>query len=342
MTRPIQLDKTYGVLHTENYFSFLGFAKKIGSRQTQKIDVFLDDKLIDTIEANEFIQKIDDMYDVENKAFKYNLPSEHIGKKAIISFKNHDSGEELLNSPYTLIDKNHENFNEAKFLHSLSEPLSEELKNMYKPNCIGFLATKENLEDEEFMGYIKELMERFPDVEFKGFYINSQAIKSSKNTLNFIEFISISNIKDIIENIEIFIFNNYKVTLEVQLFSKIRESCKNILALHSNFSIPNYKSLTIKEIEKYWEETLNKLINNYEKLGFELNDISQDKSYYKSYSNAIYRKFNLGKPITDLEQNSYEYSNFKTIEYALLNKEFKEFYFHTVLGQIDILNGNNK
>ena len=264
MTRPIQLDKTYGVLHTESFFSFLGFAKKVGSDETQKIDVFLDDKLIDTIEANEFIQKIDDMYDVESKAFTYNLPTQYIGKKAIISFKNHDSGEELLNSPYTLIDKNHEKFNEAKFLHSLSEPLSEELKNTYKPNCIGFLATKENLEDEEFMGYIKELMERFPDVEFKGFYINSQAIKSSKNTLNFIEFISISNIKDIIENIEIFIFNNYKVTLEVQLFSKIRESCKNILALHSNFSIPNYKSLTIKEIEKYWEETLNKLINNYE------------------------------------------------------------------------------
>ncbi|WP_141052033.1 hypothetical protein [Aliarcobacter cryaerophilus] len=119
MTSPIQLGKTYGVLHTESFFSFLGFAKKIGSDETQKIDVFLDNKLIDTIEANEFIQKIDDMYDVESKAFKYNLPSEYIGKKAILSFKNHDSGEELLNSPYTLIDKNHEKFNKAKFLHSL-------------------------------------------------------------------------------------------------------------------------------------------------------------------------------------------------------------------------------
>ena len=178
MTRPIQLDKTYGVLHTESFFSFLGFAKKVGSDETQKIDVFLDDKLIDTIEANEFIQKIDDMYDVESKAFTYNLPVQYIGKKAIISFKNHDSGEELLNSPYTLIDKNHEKFNEAKFLHSLSEPLSEELKNMYKPNCVGFLATKENIEDEEFMGYIKELIERFPDVEFKGFCFNNSFLRA--------------------------------------------------------------------------------------------------------------------------------------------------------------------
>ncbi len=103
---------------------------------------------------------------------------QYIGKKAIISFKNHDSGEELLNSPYTLIDKNHEKFNEAKFLHSLSEPLSEELKNMYKPNCIGFLATKENLEDEEFVEYINELMDRFPDVEFKGFCFNDRQKKA--------------------------------------------------------------------------------------------------------------------------------------------------------------------
>ena len=147
MTRPIQPNKTYGVLHTENCFSFLGFAKKVGSDETQKIDVFLDDKLIDTIEANEFIQKIDDMYDVESKAFTYNLQIKYIGQKSTISFKIHDSQEDLLNSPYTLIDKNHEDFNEAKFLHSLSEPISEEMKNMYKPNSIGFLATKDNLED---------------------------------------------------------------------------------------------------------------------------------------------------------------------------------------------------
>ncbi len=342
MTSPIQLGKTYGALHTESYFSFVGFAKKVGSDETQKIDVFLDDKLIDTIEANEFIQKIDDMYDVESKAFTYNLPTQYIGTKAIISFKNHDSGEELLNSPYTLIDKNHEGFNEAKFLHSLSEPLSEELKNMYKPNCVGFLATKENLEDEEFVGYIKELMEKFPEVEFKGFYTKLADIQNIKDSLKFIQFTAISEIKIVIENIEIFVFNNYNIQYEYSLFNRIRTSCKNILALSSNLSVPNYKILSMEELEKYWEAPLAKFINHFEKLGFEESDISKDKSYTKSYSNAIYRKFNLDKPITNLEQNAYKYFNFKNIEYTLSNKEFKEFYFNMVLGQIDILNGNNK
>src|SRR5574344_2188656 len=195
MISPIQTGKTYGVLHTESFFSFLGLA--------QKIDVFLDDKLIDTIEANEFIQKIDDMYDVENKAFTYNLPTQYMGKKAIISFKNHDSGEELLNSPYTLIDKNHESFNEAKFMHSLNEPLSEELKNMYKPNCVGFLATKENLEDEEFIEYINELIKDFPEYDFKALYFDKNSVKEIKEKFKNSSFklIEIKDIKDVFENL---------------------------------------------------------------------------------------------------------------------------------------------
>ncbi|MCT7528300.1 hypothetical protein N5T79_04025 [Aliarcobacter cryaerophilus] len=244
MISPIQLGKTYGVLHTESFFSFLGFAKKVGSDETQKIDVFLDDKLIDTIEANEFIQKIDDMYDVENKAFKYNLPSEYIGKKAIISFKNHHSGEELLNSPYTLIDKNHEKFNEAKFLHSLNEPISEEIKNMYSPNSIGFLATEENLADEEFVGYIKELMVRFPDVEFKAFCFNYNEKELLKELYSIdIENIIISNITQMTEKINVFIHTINHINLVPNL---LKQNICNIWfinnAYNSNLTVKQYDS----------------------------------------------------------------------------------------------------
>ncbi|WP_148570521.1 hypothetical protein [Aliarcobacter cryaerophilus] len=429
MTSPIQLGKTYGVLHTESFFSFLGFAKKVGSNEIQKIDVFLDNKLIDTIEANEFIQKIDDMYDVESKAFTYNLPIQYIGKKAIISFKNHDSGEELLNSPYTLIDKNHEKFNEAKFLHSLegnfdnekiqninpkdsigflatednilnkdliklinvfleqnletrfkafyfnnqqkklisekfnkylsqidfiipkdiydlasstsiyihsstanekpkdtgyykiwqvlnqikanmfminifeevdekeyskslklvdnckiefeksivskifeddgrynefcfmnsiNQPISEEMKNMYKPNSIGFLATKENIEDEEFMGYIKELIERFPDVEFKGFCFNENE-KNLLEKLN-IEIFLISNITQITEKTNLFIQTLKHINLVPFLITQnIYYIWFTNEAYNSNLTVYNYdsdkdpynfKSFNYKDTEK--------------------------------------------------------------------------------------------
>ena len=243
MTRPIQLDKTYGALHTENFFSFVGFAKKVGSDETQKIDVFLDDKLIDNIEANKFIQKIDDMYDVENKAFTYNLPAQYIGKKAIISFKNHDTQDELLNSPYTLIDKNHEKFNEARFIHSLNEPISEELRNMYKPNCVGFLATKENLEDEEFVGYIKELMKRFPEVEFKGFCFTESGNNRLKNFIN--------------NKISIMVINQYEELLNTEILISTPDfingniNFTNIFVNHlQNICLLNYHSINKNKLIK--------------------------------------------------------------------------------------------
>lgn len=65
--------------------------------------------------------------------------------------------------------KGHEKFNEYRFLNSLAFVDEAKVKDLYCPNAIGFLATEENLSDEEFVGYIKELMVRFPEVEFKGF-----------------------------------------------------------------------------------------------------------------------------------------------------------------------------
>lgn len=306
MISPIQTGKTYGVLHTESFFSFLGFAKKVGSDETQKIDVFLDDKLIDTIEANEFIQKIDDMYDVESKAFTYNLPVQYIGKKTI-SFKNHDSGEELLNSPYTLIDKNHEKFNEAKFLHSLSEPLSEELRNMYKPNCVGFLATKENLEDKEFVEYINEIIKDFPEYDFKALYFDKDSIKEIKNkfqhsNLNLIE---LKSAKNIFENLEILIFNynnDNEIILTTYLINNFKEILPIGIRLNNNMTILEYSNsinvyfkkffenielfnLTNKDLEKYGNNFLKLFYVGHAKkhnidINFNSNDNLKKELYY--------------------------------------------------------------
>lgn len=213
MISPIQTGKTYGVLHKDSFFTFLGFAQKVGSDEIQKIDVFLDDKLIDTIEANEFIQQIDDMYDVENKAFTYNLPIQYIGKKAIISFKNHDSGEELLNSPYTLIDKNHEKFNEAVFVHSLEVNFdTEKIEKLNPKDSIGFLATKDNLLNEDFIKLLNTLFEKSLDTRFKAFYFNKEQKKLISEKFNKykskIDFILPKDIYDIASNTSIYIHSS--------------------------------------------------------------------------------------------------------------------------------------
>ena len=317
MTRPIQLDKTYGALHTENFFSFVGFAKKVGSDEPQKIDVFLDDKLIDNIEANKFIQKIDDMYDVESKAFTYNLQIKYIGQKSTISFKNHHSGEELLNSPYTLIDKTHEKFNEAKFLHSLSEPLSEELRNMYKPNCVGFLATKENLEDDEFVEYINQIMNDFPAYKFVALYIDKNLIKEIKNkfqhsNLNLIE---LKSAKDIFENLEVYLSNyekTFKDRFEMPIMNLLRYKSNDIALLPLGLNRDKY--LTLREFENQNKVYFKKLLDNLEYLGFNKDDIDKYgnsfnaisfKSYSEKYNIDI--DFNLSETV----RKAYLYYNLK-------------------------------
>ena len=317
MTSPIQLGKTYGVLHTESFFSFLGFAKKVGSDEIQKIDVFLDDKLIDTIEANEFIQQIDDIYDVENKAFKYNLPSEYIGKKAILSFKNHDSEEELLNSPYTLIDKNHEKFNEAKFLQSLNEPISEEIQKMYSPNSIGFLATKENLEDEEFMNYIKELTTRFPEVELKGFCFDKiQNINNSLN-INGVKFIVVNSIGTLIPQIQIFISNYKNPVLSNKLYKIIQ--LKTDYVLFSNYN--NVNEYHKKLIDVDIEYIRNIMIKNQEI--FEVDSVELNtKNLYEIFHKIHCKNTNIDETIDIYNLTRHQYAFSIVIKFAFISKTY--------------------
>ncbi len=315
MTSPIQPDKTYGVLHTESFFSFLGFAKKIGSNETQKIDVYLDDKLIDTIEANKFIEKIDDMYDVENQAFSYNLPTEYIGKKATISFKNHDSQDELLNSPYTLIDKNHESFNEARFIHSLNEPISEDLKNMYKSNSVGFLATKENLEDDEFVEYINQIMNDFPAYKFVALYIDKNLTKEIKNKFgnNSLELIELKDKKDIFANLEVYLSNyqkNLQSRIENSIIYYLINNATNIIGigLLLNFN------MTLKKFEEDNQIYFGKLLNSLDLLGFDNDDIKKyGSSFYEIYfkKNSERYNINIDFDINETMKKGYVYYNLK-------------------------------
>ncbi|MCT7580025.1 hypothetical protein [Aliarcobacter butzleri] len=318
MSSIIQLDKVYGVVHNKDYFSFFGFAKKIGSNEIQKIDIYLDDEMIDTIKANEFIEKIDDMYDVENQAFSYNLPFKYIdGVKHQISFKNHNSNEELLNSPYILIDKDHEDFNEARFLHSLNEPISEELKDMYKPNSIGFLATKENLEDEEFMEYIEYISDNFRNNEINCFYYSGapSSNKILKNIQN-IKFIFISSIKDILPNIEIYIHNlniqNNKLRNSI-LFDFNNIFCVTFIKNNSNLTLEEHSRILMKPGFIYYD---NPTYFGFTEENIKLSNGNMHTMIYSSF-------FGLNTKL-NLRQTMKEYQILNIMS-AFTSKKFKEY-----------------
>lgn len=206
MILPKNSQKSYGVLHTENYFSFIGFCKKVNSDEFQKIDIYLDDKLIDTILAEKRLQKIEDIYDIEGFGFEYNLEEKYIGQKSVISFRNHTTKENLQNSPYTLLDLNHPKFNEATFFYSLSQSNDKEkIRNIFYPNSIGFLATDVNLNDQCFMNFICDLKIQFPSVKFVGL-----TYESTPNINSDIPMKQITNLMELVSECSIFISNRYK------------------------------------------------------------------------------------------------------------------------------------
>lgn len=340
MILPKTNQKSYGVLHTENYFSFTGFCKKVNSDEIQTVDIYFDDILIDTILADKKLQKIEDIYDIEGFGFAYDLPEKYIGQKGLISFKNHLTQENLQNSPYELLDIAHPKFNEARFIYSLSAIDEEKIKNKYCPNSIGFLATEENLEDEEFVQYIKELIIRFPNVEFRAFCLNDEQKKLGKNVFlnNKINFLIPQNIYEIAKKIEIYLCSQ-KVPKDVKIFSILRINSPQILSIYTNLQISNFKQMSIKNFENVLSVPLQKFMDNFKILGFTEDELSIDKTYTKTFQNVISQRFNLGETVLDENSNAYEYFNFKIIKYALQNNQFKQFYFDTVLGQIEVLFG---
>ncbi|WP_066360773.1 hypothetical protein [Aliarcobacter cryaerophilus] len=336
MISPIQLGKTYGVLHTKSFFSFLGFAKKVGSDEIQKIDIFLDDKLIDTIEANEFIQKIDDMYDVENKAFKYNLSTQYIGKKAIISFKNHDSGEELLNSPYTLIDKNHEKFNEASFFNTLNfEFDNEKIQNINTKDSIGFLATEDNILNKDLIKLIDIFLEQNFETRFKAFYFNNEQKKLISEKFNKyqskIDFIMPKDIYDIANNTSIYIHSSTENEKPKSFgywktWGVLNQTKANM------FLINIFEAIDEKEYSKSL-----KLIDNY-KIGFEKSIVSKIFENDERYNE--FRFINsINQPISEEMKNMY---NPNSIGFLAIKENLEDEVFTKFVHEISEIFPNNK
>lgn len=311
MILPKANQKSYGVLHTENYFSFTGFCKKVNSDEIQTVDIYLDDVLIDTILADKKLQKIEDIYDIEGFGFTYNLPTKFIGNKKLINFKNHQTKEDLQNSPYELLDITHPKFNEASFLNTLKSSIEEEqICNTYSLNSIGFLASEENLEDEGFVQYIKELQKRFPSIEFKTFYFNNNQKKLAEEVfkdINNIQFIIPKNIYQINENCLIWLSRNDSISLLIRKYVRY--------ALFINFEA---KNLSIKDYENKYKDSFKIFYSNPFKFGEKDNS-----SFFGVAFNNLIKSLDSNLFI-DINTDYFEFSTFTQINLALKYDKFIE------------------
>lgn len=324
MLLPFKNAKTYGVIHTENYFTFLGFCKNVNNDEIQKIDVFLNDELIDTIDANKNLQKINDLYDIDGFSFIYNLSEIYIGEKNKISFRNHKTKEELQNSPYFLIDKTHPKFNELSFLYSLTLPIDKnKINDIYCPNNIGFLAFGNFIEDKEFINYINYICDNFT-YKLIGFCFSNEDLEKSTNIFSKkVHFRIIQNINDLRINIELFIWGYAERNFSNKIISKLIN--KNIFQVCFNLSLKN------QTLEESYNKNpnLNFIHQNLIKLNFDVYEIEKSNNNIYIHINKIAKKYipsDIWENITP-KTNSFYIFNELFLKYIMVSKEFKEFYF---------------
>lgn len=323
MIVPSKNQKTYGVLHTENYFSFLGFCKKVNSDKIQKVDILIDNTLIDTIIADKHIEKIEDIYELEGFGFTYLLPNEYVGQKNLISFKNHETQENLQNSPYELINESHPKFNEMSFLNSLEMPIDKEkITEVYCSNSIGFLATEGNLEDEVFSKFVHEISEIFPNNKIiaYGFNDSHKELLQKEFPQSNIIFVILKNLTQIVKNINIWIESTS--IRKGKLFSYLTYDSENTLC----FSIENNMNISLKELsntDRFKNHIFVKHPNFF---------------HFENASDNLFEMLCNEMNITYDENMLYKDFLYKHIEFNLNHKEANKLYTQRVNKLRDFIN----
>lgn len=320
MIIPTRDAKSYGAVHIDHYLTFTGFCKKVYSDEIQSIDVLIDGQKIDTITCDKTIDKVSKIYDIDGYGFEYDLPEIYFDRRHILSFRCSDSGEELVNSPISTIARDDEKFNEYKFLHSLSKPIDEDkIKDMYCPNSIGFLAIEENLNDTKFVSYIKELIDKFPNVKFIGFYLsNHERLRAEEIFVSFkLSSVLLQNTYQLIQNVSILLLSNH--TIQSKLISKLSDLTN---CMYIDLSI----SCSIGEYEKLNERYYKLFLEYHDIFGFTYNDIN---NYEKSFFCSIYNKFKYNQYEYIKKNDPYTSLYEKRIRLTLTSQEFKEFLLET-------------
>lgn len=98
--------KQYGAVHIDNYLTFIGFCKNIDNSNNCKVDIYINGDIINTIDANKSIKRIEDIYDIKGNCFEFELDDKYYDGSNILEVKSHNTKELMLNSPIKLINRN--------------------------------------------------------------------------------------------------------------------------------------------------------------------------------------------------------------------------------------------
>jgi ubiquinone/menaquinone biosynthesis C-methylase UbiE len=225
---------------------------------------------------------------------------------------------------FITLNKNDPRYYEQIFFKSIEETINEEkIKNTYYPNCIGFLITKENLEDKIFCKFIYELSKTFPNnrIFAYGFNYNNKELLQKKFPLgNNIIFTILKNIKQITKDINTWIESASNP--KGKLFSYLLYESENTLC----FNIENNMNTSLKELsntDRFKNHIFVKHPNFF---------------HFENASDNLFEMLCNEMNITYNENMLYKDFLYKHIEFNLNDKEANKFYTQRVNKLRDFIN----
>lgn len=306
----------YGALYTDYHLTFYGFYKQTDSDKLYDVDVYIDEVFKETLDADKTLEQVENKFDISGNSFEYRLPQKYVGEIHNIAFKEHISGDVLAGSGINTLSEEDTGFNEFRFMDSLNHVDEEKIKDLYCKDAIGFLATKENLEDADFVNYINQIMQDFPNVIYRALVLNKEMeIKIKSNfSMPLLEIVELKCIDDIYENIEVYLSNyerTYNNLYENSIVQHLRDNSTNIFCQGLGL---NQINLSVGKHEENNVAYFSKFFNNMEYLGFNSQDI---KKYGESFHEISFKKasekynvdidFNLNESVS----KAYVYWNLK-------------------------------
>lgn len=123
------------------------------------------------------------------------------------------------------------------FMLTLYDIDAAKSKDLWAKDCIGFFANEENLNNKDFINYIKDLYVRIPNAIFKAFYFNNQERKIMESLfseeLDRVMLISPLDMYDVTKEIEVFLTPIDDINSTI---------VKNIVKYNQNIMVTAFKS----------------------------------------------------------------------------------------------------
>lgn len=224
-----------------------------------------------------------------------------------------------------------EEYKKIKFIKNLNLLTKEENGNIdHSPNCIGFIATNENLEDKDFLNYIRVLKRKLDNtVIFKAFYFDKKQKKQLELVFleNSIEYYSLEKLSDLTNKLEILITNSHTY-LDQIIYNKLESKLEEMLMINytnNKFNLDDFDKKIVNP-KKFISFIVKS--TSLEKIDLSQIDNTQTNPYKIQFELNSFLKDSVEIDDTKYSENFYEFVYFDLIKNILKSTTTKRLYLN--------------